>query len=259
MCGQIGVIFGAKHRTRDEIDYLTWLFTRVLELSEERGPYATGVAWLNRDGEHRLFKKVVPASEFIRDKAFGEVLGTIDNSVTVLLGHTRWPTRGNPACVDDAQPKRAGRILATHNGTVTNADWLFQRFGLPRHAEVDSEVIFRFADESIDADGRLNLHALAGRMALCKGSVAAVMVAKTDPERVVMIRGTNPLEMMYSPRYRAVLYASDMDYIRHAVGDETGWVEAAIPRGALVAVGTDPLEIAEAVRVERKVISAVCL
>ena len=97
MCGQVGVILGTKRRTRDEINYLTWVFTRALELSEERGPHATGIAWVNRHGEHRLFKRPIPASEFVRDKAFGELLGDIDSSVTALIGHTRFVTRGDAA------------------------------------------------------------------------------------------------------------------------------------------------------------------
>jgi len=61
MCGLAGVIFGKKRRRAEEREYLAWLFTRLLVMSECRGPHATGVAWLNRDGEHRLFKRPVPA------------------------------------------------------------------------------------------------------------------------------------------------------------------------------------------------------
>ncbi len=55
MCGLAGVIFGNKRRRAEEREYLAWLFTRLLVLSEERGPHATGAAWLDTDGGHRLF------------------------------------------------------------------------------------------------------------------------------------------------------------------------------------------------------------
>ena len=42
MCGLAGVIFGNKRRRAEEREYLAWLFTRLLLLSEERGPHATG-------------------------------------------------------------------------------------------------------------------------------------------------------------------------------------------------------------------------
>jgi len=108
MCGQAGVVFGTKRRTQEEIEYLTWVFTRLVELSEERGPHATGIAWVNRYGEHRLFKRPVPASEFVHDKAFGEVLDDVDNSVTVLMGHTRFVTWGDAAVNENNHPLRTG-------------------------------------------------------------------------------------------------------------------------------------------------------
>jgi len=62
MCGQVGVILGIKRRRRDEIDYITWAFTRMLEMSEERGPHATGMAWVNRDGD-----AIIPRSQLSVD------------------------------------------------------------------------------------------------------------------------------------------------------------------------------------------------
>ena len=52
MCGLAGVIFGNKRRRAEEWEYLAWLFTRLLVLCEERGPHATGAAWLDADGGH---------------------------------------------------------------------------------------------------------------------------------------------------------------------------------------------------------------
>ncbi len=230
MCGQVGGIFGTKRRTRDEIDYLTWIFTRALELSEERGPHATGIAWVNRNGEHRLFKRPVPASEFVHDKAFGEVLGDVDNSITVLMGHTRFATRGDAAVNENNHPLRTGDCMITHNGTVLNADYLFHRFGFERHAEVDSEILGRIADTSI-VDGRIDLKALRGRLALCRGQMSAVIVAKTDPGTVIIAKGNRPLELAYHPVFRAVVYASDAKYLRSVQTDVPGWI--ALPTKAM--------------------------
>lgn len=71
MCGQVGIILGEKRRRADERDHITWLFTQLPAMSESRGPHATGIAWLKRDGSHRLYKRPVRASRFIADKAFG--------------------------------------------------------------------------------------------------------------------------------------------------------------------------------------------
>lgn len=258
MCGQVGVILGSSERTNSELTHLARLFSGVLELSEKRGRHATGVALMKSDGASRLYKKAVPASEFVREDKYRDILDSLDDSTTVLMGHTRWATVGNPDDPANAHPIRAGVVIGTANGTVTNADRLFRRFKLPRHAEVDSEVIFRLADEAVGPDGRINVHSLAQRLAMCKGSLAAVMVAKTDPGRVVMVKGNKPLEMMYSAQYRVVLYASNMNYIKSAVGGESGWAEMTIPRNPLVGVDTCSLEIVEIAPVGWKGKSTLC-
>lgn len=222
MCGQVGVVLGTKRRRREEIDYITWTFTRLLELSEERGPHATGMAWVNKAGEHRLFKRPIPASEFVRDKAFGEVLGDVDNSVTVLMGHTRFVTRGGAEVNENNHPLRTGDCLITHNGTVLNADYLFQRFGFERNAEVDSEILGRIADASI-VDGRIDVKAFRDGLALCRGQMSAVIVAKTDPGTVIIAKGNKPLELVYHPKLRAVFYASSAKYLQGALADASDW------------------------------------
>lgn len=222
MCGQAGVVFGTKRRTQEEIDYLTWVFTRLLELSEERGPHATGIAWVNREGEHRLFKRPVPASEFVHDKAFGEVLGDVDNSITMLIGHTRFVTRGNAAVNENNHPLRTGNCLVTHNGTILNADYLFHRFRFGRHAEVDSEIIGRIADACI-VEGRIDVRALSDRLALCRGQMSAAIVAKSDPGTVIVVKGNRPLELVYHPKLRAIFYASSAKYLHAALPDTKGW------------------------------------
>lgn len=222
MCGQAGVIFGTKRRTREEVDYLAWAFTGILQMSEERGPHATGIAWVHRDGKHRLFKRPIPASEFVRDKAFGEVMGDVGNNITVLIGHTRFVTRGRAAVNENNHPLRTGNCLVTHNGTILNADYLFHRFGFERHAEVDSEIIGRIADACI-VGGRIDVKALRERLALCRGQMSAVVVAKTAPGAVIVIKGNKPLELVYHPKLRAVFYASSAKYLHAALSDTKGW------------------------------------
>ena len=122
MCGLAGVIFGKKRRRVEEREHLAWLFTRLLLLSEERGPHATGAAWLDADGGHRLFKRPVTAERFVMDKAFAELLASMDNRAALLLGHTRWRTRGDERVNSNNHPIRAGEVIGTHNGTIYNAD-----------------------------------------------------------------------------------------------------------------------------------------
>ena len=227
MCGQAGIILGQKRRSAEERDHLAWLFTQLLVLNEPRGPHATGVAWLNRDGEHRLFKRPVRASRFVTDKAFHEVLSGVDNRATLLLGHTRWRTRGDENVNENNHPIRAGDILGTHNGTIYNANYLFRRFKLRRFAEVDSELLCRLAGRAARG-GPIDTVRLKDRLRFCRGQMAAVLASRLDPETVLVLKGNKPLELRFHARHRAVLYASDAACLDAVLDEERGWCELSV-------------------------------
>jgi glucosamine 6-phosphate synthetase-like amidotransferase/phosphosugar isomerase protein len=118
MCGQVGIVFGRKRRGSAEQDYLCEVFLRLLLHSEARGPHASGLAWLKTDGTHRIVKQPLPARELIYEEAFLDALAEVDVQTTVLMGHTRWRTRGDEANNANNHPIRAGRVIGTHNGTL---------------------------------------------------------------------------------------------------------------------------------------------
>jgi len=233
MCGLAGVIFGKKRRRAEEREYLAWLFTRLLVISESRGPHATGIAWLNRDGEHRLFKRPVPAGQFVTDKAYHKALSGIDNRATLLLGHTRWRTRGNERVNCNNHPIRAGDIIGTHNGTIYNADYLFRRFKLRRFAQVDSELLFRLAHKSYRND-RIDIDRFKARLELCRGQITAVLASRHDPETILLLKGNKPLELRVHRRYRVAIYASDPAFLDAVLTDERGWRELSVPSMSMI-------------------------
>lgn len=61
------------------------------------------------------------AHELVYEKPFQELLGQVDNETTILMGHTRWRTRGNEFNNRNNHPIRAGIVIGTHNGTIYNA------------------------------------------------------------------------------------------------------------------------------------------
>ncbi len=225
MCGQLGVIYGTKDRAQEDRKYLKWVFAYLLLLSEKLGPYATGISWLKADGSHFILKRPLRAFEFAKEKRLVNAISEVDDTTTWLAGHTRWPTCGSHLNNRNNQPVLVGgRLIGTHNGTITNADNLFKRFKLPRFAEVDSEVIFRMADATL-RDGRIDLPAFKKHLALCRGLISAVMASKLDPKRVVVIKGNKPLELRYHPEHRAIVYASNPVYLDTALSRDTGWQE----------------------------------
>ena len=166
------------------------------------------------------------------DKAFHEVLGGVDNRATLLLGHTRWRTRGDENVNENNHPIRAGDILGTHNGTIYNANSLFRRFKLRRFAKVDSELLCRLAFRAA-GNGPIDIERFKTRLKLCRRQMAALLASRLDPETILVLKGNKPLELRFHPRHRAILYASDPAYLDAVLDDEHGWRELPVPRMSL--------------------------
>lgn len=226
MCSQIGIVFGTKKCKRDDTEYLVklfgWLFTYLLLLNEKRGPHATGAALLKSDGEHILFKRPLRASEFVKDKGFRDLLWSVDARTTLLMGHTRWQTIGDASNNANNHPLRTGEVIGTANGTILNADDLFDHLELPRHAEVDSELIFRIADATLDR-GCLDADAIKTRLALCQGQLSAVMASRQDPKKVMIVKGNRPLELRYHSGHDVVVYCTHASYLDVALAGDDDW------------------------------------
>jgi glucosamine 6-phosphate synthetase-like amidotransferase/phosphosugar isomerase protein len=155
-------------------------------------------------------------------------MNSIENDTTVLMGHTRWRTRGHERNSRNNHPLRCGVILGTHNGTIYNADDLFGILGLPRFAQVDSEIIFRLADMftpemSIDRKG------FRKALRLCRGQMSAVLTSVIDPETIIVLKGNKPLSLWMNRKHRVIAYASEAETIDAAIGNEKGWQELDIP------------------------------
>lgn len=144
------------------------------------------------------------------------------------MGHTRWGTRGNEFNNRNNHPIRAGIVIGTHNGTIYNADYLFRRLGLPRYAEVDSELIFRLADR-FAPEGPIDQEGLKKALALCRGQMSAVLASRLDPGTITVLKGNKPLCLRIHRQHRVVLYASEPAFIDFAVDNEKGWRELEVP------------------------------
>lgn len=90
------------------------------------------------------------AERFVTDKAFAELLAGINNRTTLLLGHTRWRTRGDERGNSNNHPIRAGEVIGTHNGTIqvtrAQADWRAVQRGTVQHEILEGECAAAFID-----------------------------------------------------------------------------------------------------------------
>jgi amidophosphoribosyltransferase len=224
MCGQAGIIFGKKRRRKADRRALGELFTQTLLGCQARGPHASGLALVRNTGDYRLFKRPCLAEQLIAEPNFSDIIEAIDNHTTALLGHTRWRTRGSEKNSRNNHPLRSGVILGTHNGTIYNAADLFNILGLPRFAQVDSEIIFRLADR-FTPQAEVNLEGFIKALRLCRGQMSAVLVSLLDPERIIVIKGNKPLSLFYSSRHRVIAYASEAEYVTGVIDKQDHWQE----------------------------------
>lgn len=238
MCGLCGVVIGEKPRRRvAEIDALADTLTRLLLLSEHRGPHATGVAWVKRDGAMQVAKEPLPACQFVQSGAYLDWLLGVDRQVTYLMGHTRWPSRGHVGNSAENHPISTPPILVTHNGTILDHARHYQRLSLRHTTRVDSELLARMAQHHTGVAG-IDLDAFLTDLMPLDGSMSLALVATIHPEEIVLLKGNMPLEVRIHTRTRALLYASEARILDRALAGEAGWETLPLAHGEGLVVNT---------------------
>lgn len=180
--------------------YLEHLLTGI----EDRGPIATGLAWwdLVEDPNHHadgkywpfLINDAVTASEFV--KTYPNAVERAALSGTTI-GHTRFPTVGDPSIAGNNHPIRYGQITLVHNGCIDNDNWLFHRHNMTRYADVDSEIIpamINFHIENTDPHSDVRMKQIAEALEQIEGSMAIAFFIDDEPHTLYLAKGfSSPL------------------------------------------------------------------
>jgi glucosamine 6-phosphate synthetase-like amidotransferase/phosphosugar isomerase protein len=143
VCGIVAVLLYPRPRPDDMWQALCAVFACALISNEERGQAATGLAVVQADGHAQVYKQPIRASQFVETQSYRDLMAEVGPTTTLILGHTRLPTQGSPGNPDNNHPIEVGPVLGVHNGHIGNDAELFDRWKLPRRAEVDSEIIFQ--------------------------------------------------------------------------------------------------------------------
>lgn len=210
MCGLAGIILKEKSRSTSDLQGVKAGFESALINARVRGTHATGYAKIDSLGRHQIVKQNLDAIDFVSSfDDYINSIGLMDMNTTVLMGHTRYATQGSPRVNRNNHPIRAGKTIGTHNGWVSNDKELFEHYDLDRFAQVDSEVIFRMADDSDSVDEFVN-----NRFTKIRGKATIVWTDVERPEYVYLLKGNNPLEVAYNKKLELLVYGSTWDIIK---------------------------------------------
>jgi glucosamine 6-phosphate synthetase-like amidotransferase/phosphosugar isomerase protein len=235
-------VIGEKPRRRvAEIDALTDNFTRLLLLSEHRGPHATGVAWVKREGSMQVAKESLSASRFVQTGAYLDWLLGVDRQVTYLMGHTRWPSRGNVGAPAENHPISTPPILLTHNGTILEHVQHARRLRLRQTTRVDSELLARIAQHHASTTG-IDLDAFLTDLQPLDGSMSLTLVANTRPGEIILLKGNMPLEVRFHRQKKVLLYASEARITEMVIGGEAGWEDLHMVSGEVLVIDTTAID-----------------
>lgn len=120
----------------------------------------------------------------------GKLVASNQTDDSIGIGHTRWATHGEPS-VRNAHPHIAGRIFMVHNGIIENYKELKSKLGGYKFtSDTDSEVLAALIDSFYKTD---LLAAVVKAVQLVNGTYGIAVVAKDNPEKIVVARNGSPL------------------------------------------------------------------
>ncbi|MCA9935198.1 MAG: hypothetical protein KC415_14790 [Anaerolineales bacterium] len=219
MCGIAAVLLNPHERTPETWEALRQSFTSNLLFNEKRGQAATGVAVMDVHGHLEMYKQPLPAAEFVGTERYRALLAGIGSETTLILGHTRFPTKGSPDNDANNHPICIGPVCGVHNGRIQNDDALFAQTQLPRRAEVDSEIIFQLlAQQSVHSNPSHYLTAIRPVMQQMRGQFTFLAADVRSPQRLLVVKHQNPLSVHYHAQWQALVFSSRYIFLRKAFG-----------------------------------------
>lgn len=144
MCGIFG--FTVQEKSRVDPKVLRSVLGSLVKLSESRGKEAAGLALISNQGID-VCKDASRGIEFMKHKTYRELTkkvisnNRISESHVGVIGHTRLVTNGSMEMHENNQPVIRDGIVGIHNGIIVNDAEIFQKYGLKRNSEVDTEVL----------------------------------------------------------------------------------------------------------------------
>ncbi|MFZ1517701.1 MAG: hypothetical protein WAU11_02945 [Ignavibacteriaceae bacterium] len=201
MCGIMGwYSFGHTLPAKEKI-------TNMFSLLESRGRDACGIAFI-KDNNLVVNKAAIKSSEFIKTEDWKEL--TLPSS---MILHTRMKTQGSEKNNANNHPLFSKNGIAiVHNGIIYNDKEIFGK--KQRDAEVDSESILHLLSMKMKGD---KIKRLFDKV---EGSFAVAVLDKYQPERLVLIKKDNPIDLYYDSKDDIFYFCSEREIMQEALNIE---------------------------------------
>jgi len=156
---------------------------------EYRGYDSAGIAILNDSlNVYKTKGKVADLENFVKDKNIEGNIG---------IAHTRWATHGEPND-ENAHPhlSQSNNIAIIHNGIIENYSSLKKELinrGYHFRSETDSEVLIHLIEDIQQKENVDLVQALQIALNQVVGAYALVLIAKADPDQLILAKKGSPL------------------------------------------------------------------
>jgi glucosamine 6-phosphate synthetase-like amidotransferase/phosphosugar isomerase protein len=201
MCGIMGwYSFGKTLPDKEKI-------TNMFSLLESRGRDASGFAFI-RDNNLLVSKAPIKSSEFVKTNEWKNLV--LPSS---MILHTRMKTQGSEKNNANNHPLFSKNGIAiVHNGIIYNDKEIFGK--KQRDAEVDSESILHLLSMKMKGDRIKRLFEKV------EGSFAVAVIDKYQPERLVLIKKDNPIDLYYDSKDDIFYFCSEREIMQEALNIE---------------------------------------
>ena len=194
MCGIFGFI-----GTQPTLDTLKAIATAT----EARGRHAFGFAWISPDGRVHSYRQAGPITDHL-------ALLAMARNATMLVGHCRYATDGDPASNINNHPHPCDGGWLVHNGVVANCQAILDDFDLHPQSQCDSEAIALLI-ERMEGD---HVERCVRAVDLCRPDNLTIAALWPRPARLVMVRRDYPLH--WAQRKEGFYFASLPDRLPRA-------------------------------------------
>lgn len=185
MCGLTGM--AGDIQKEDRVFLKNLLLVSIL-----RGMDSTGIASITDKGVVNVFKRAMPANDFILDRRYES---SIPWDTQVILGHTRAATIG---AINNhtAHPFDTGSVVGAHNGTLTG----WHKLPDSKNYTVDSECLIN----------AINEHGWDDVMPLVGGAWALTLYNPIDHKLEILRNDERSLYIGYKDNGSVMYWASEL-------------------------------------------------